>query len=94
MAVSEITFVLLICFTIVPHSCKETELHPFCCIVSQEKGMEAAPFAKRVPTLPKGGTGYFAAGSSLRSSKPTIHALKLAEHIATNLGEIWVLKKK
>ncbi len=47
------------------------ELQPFCSIVSQDKRREARLlFCQRVPTLPKGGTCYFAASSTLRSTTP------------------------
>ncbi len=46
------------------------ELQPFALLYLKKNGREATLFAKQVPTLLKGGTGYFAAHVSLRSDTP------------------------
>src|SRR5205823_3115467 len=55
---------------VVPHFCWKWNFILFALLYLKKNGREATLFANRVPTLPTGGTGYFAAGSSLRSTPP------------------------
>src|SRR5579859_507493 len=78
---------------IVPHFSCEMELHPFRFIVPQEKEQEAMLFVRRVPTLPKSGTGYFAAHNSLRSSRPIsrgVAVLPSTPHLKSMLSCVWI----
>jgi hypothetical protein len=48
----------------------------FAVLYLKKKRREATLFAKRVPTLPKDGTGYLAPGGSFRSPAPSMPAGK------------------
>jgi hypothetical protein len=48
--------------TVVPHFCWQWNFILFALFYLKENGGEPVPFAKKVLTLPKGGTGSFAVG--------------------------------
>ncbi len=64
------------------------DLQPFALLYLKKNERETALFAKRVPTLLKGETCYFAAGSSFRSTTPGWTTGKIFDPMFERVGRI------
>jgi hypothetical protein len=65
----------------------------FALLYLRKNGREATLFARRVPTLLKGGTGYFAAGDSLRVRHVALDGIPDCARKHSE-GGVWVIQPR